>query len=81
MQPGSSRPKDVLSSYHIRTGGSSLRPVPTSIDALRYSSSGGLMTSTLDETERAEEELKRELKKAKVHDGWLAGSLCVSTIE
>jgi hypothetical protein len=33
-------------------------------DALR--SSGGWMNSTLDETEKAEEELKRELKKAKV---------------
>lgn len=69
MQPGSSRSKDVLSSYHIRTGGSSLRPVPSmgssvNSDALR--SSGGWMNSTLDETEKAEEELKRELKKAKV---------------
>ena len=58
----SGRSKDVLASYHIRGG----PPLNQSISSNGLLSSGGWMASTLDEAEKAEEELKRELKKAKV---------------
>ena len=61
-RPGSGRSKDVLAAYHIRGG----PPLNQSISSNGLLSSGGWMASTLDEAEKAEEELKKELKKAKV---------------
>jgi len=77
LQLDSGRSKDVLASFHIRGGPSFNQSIGSSnsnINTLR--SSGGWMTSTLDETEKAEEELKRELKKAKVRKSMYRGVCC-----